>query len=163
MSKLKEILSYICYNYPHKNELSKSRLTKMVYLADWKSAIDRGSSITNIEWKYDFYGPFVEEIFELVLNDQDFIVVISSNKYGDKKHIINLRVGVTPSIKELTKSDIEILDYVIEKTKTLFYNDFIQLVYSTYPIIKSEQFSTLNLIDIAEAYKKERSLFVAED
>lgn len=159
MSKLKEILSYFCYYYPHKDELSKSRLTKMVYLADWKSAIERGFPITDIQWRYDYYGPFVDEIFELVLADSDFNVIISSNKFGDKKYIITLRNPQKPLIKSLTEADVEILKYVIDSTKSLFYNDFIQLVYSTYPILKSEQFTPLDLIDIAKSYKKERQLF----
>jgi hypothetical protein len=39
MAELKDIIAYYCKQYPHKAELSKARLTKMVYLADWKSAI----------------------------------------------------------------------------------------------------------------------------
>ena len=139
--------------------MSKSRLTKMVYLADWKSAIDRGFPITDIQWIYDYYGPFVDEIFDLVLSDSDFNVIVSSNKYGDKKYIITLRAGIKPSIKLLDEEDINILNYVIESTRSLFYNDFIQLIYSTYPILKSEQFTPLDLVDIAKSYKKERQLF----
>jgi len=34
MKKLANIIAYLSSNYPHKNELSKARLTKLVYLAD---------------------------------------------------------------------------------------------------------------------------------
>ena len=35
MAKLVDVVGYLCEHYPHKAELSKARLTKMVYLADW--------------------------------------------------------------------------------------------------------------------------------
>lgn len=48
MVKLIDIILYILKNYPHKNELSNARLTKMIYLIDWRSAFDNGKQITNI-------------------------------------------------------------------------------------------------------------------
>ncbi len=50
MAALKDIIAYYCDRYPHKEELSKARLTKMVYLADWKSAIVHGKQISDIKW-----------------------------------------------------------------------------------------------------------------
>ena len=31
---LRDIVAYVCKNYPYKDELSNARVTKMVYLAD---------------------------------------------------------------------------------------------------------------------------------
>jgi hypothetical protein len=43
MATLGDVMAYLCEHYPHKDDLSKARLTKLVYLADWKSAIERGN------------------------------------------------------------------------------------------------------------------------
>jgi hypothetical protein len=53
MARLRDVVAYLCHEYPHKGELSKARLTKMVYLADWRSAIERGSQVTDIEWVFN--------------------------------------------------------------------------------------------------------------
>lgn len=41
MANLKDIIAYILQNYPSnkKHELSNARVTKMVYLADWRNCL----------------------------------------------------------------------------------------------------------------------------
>ena len=53
MTELKEVISYLVSKYPHKDELSNARLTKMIYLADWRHAITQGNQITDIRWFFD--------------------------------------------------------------------------------------------------------------
>ena len=62
--ELKYIMYYIIKNYPNqlKQELSNARLTKTVYLADWKQAIIKHRQISDIKWYFDNYGPFVNDI-----------------------------------------------------------------------------------------------------
>jgi len=67
-----DVIRYIINEYPHKDELSKARLNKMIYLADWKSAIDKGNLITDINWLFNHYGPYVKEIENLIANDDRF-------------------------------------------------------------------------------------------
>ena len=73
MVKLIDIILYILKNYPHKNELSNARLTKMIYLIDWRSAFDNGKQITNIKWYFDNYGSFVHDVEEEIVNHQELI------------------------------------------------------------------------------------------
>ena len=58
---ISNIIKYLLKEYPHKAELSASRLTKMIYLMDWKSSIDYGRQITNAQWHFDHYGPYVDD------------------------------------------------------------------------------------------------------
>lgn len=60
------IVAYILKNYPNKKDLSKARVTKMVYLVDWRAAFDLGSQATDIQWYFDNYGPFVYTINDMV-------------------------------------------------------------------------------------------------
>ena len=41
MANLKDIIAYILQNYPSnmKHELSNARVTKMIYLADWRNCL----------------------------------------------------------------------------------------------------------------------------
>ena len=55
MNNLENVIAYFCLHYPHKRELSKARLTKLVYLADWFSALIFRRQITNINWIFNHF------------------------------------------------------------------------------------------------------------
>lgn len=61
MADLKDVINYIYNTYPHKDKLSKARLVRMLYLADWRSAIVRRRQLTNLKWKLGENGPEPEE------------------------------------------------------------------------------------------------------
>ena len=48
MAELKDIVAYILKKYPTKSDMSNARLTKLVYLSDWKHSIKTYSQISNI-------------------------------------------------------------------------------------------------------------------
>jgi hypothetical protein len=149
---LRDVMAYICKNYPRKDELSNARVTKMVYLADWRSAIERREQITNITWQFNHYGPFVYDIRDVAKADPAFEIVPTRNMYGSHKELIKVSTDVEyPSLSE---EEIEILDFVLEQTAKMTWEDFMKLVYSTYPVIAQERYSKLNLIDLAREYEE---------
>lgn len=156
MANLKDIIAYYCKYYPHKGELSKARITKMVYLADWKSAIDRDKQISNINWIYNHYGPYVEDIAKVAQADSIFDVQSTTNMHGGNKEIVCLKSNKCEPA--LTNAERGILDYIISITSKLYWNPFIELVYSTYPILKSDKYASLNLIELAREYKQSKPL-----
>jgi hypothetical protein len=152
MNSLKDIMAYILKHYPYKNELSNARLTKMVYLSDWHQCLHNKEQITNINWYFDNYGPFVRDISITANDNPDLFKCIStSNSLGGSKSLYclksnNYRTALSTQAKES-------IDHVISKTNNLNWSDFINLVYSTYPIISSERYSFLNLVTKANEYK----------
>lgn len=48
-----DLVRYIIKNYPNPEELSKARINKIMYLIDWKSAIENEKQITNIKWIFN--------------------------------------------------------------------------------------------------------------
>lgn len=150
MEKTIEILKYLFSNYPNPSELSKARAVKMIYLADWKSAITTNKQLTEIKWIYNHYGPYVEDIIDVIRSDENFEIISDVNYYKQPKEIIRLKKRVQSNID---KSSEEILDFVIEKTSPLYWDEFIRLVYSTYPIIKEKKLNRLNLVELAKEYK----------
>lgn len=149
--KIKDIVKYFCRNYPYKQELSKARLTKMVYLADWKKSLVSGRQMTNLQWKYNHYGPYIDDVVDQIRDDDDFSIKKTTNLYGSLKEVICLisnRYGV-----DVEDDDKKILDFVIEKTAPKSWSDFIKLVYSTYPVATMPKGSYLNLPELAGKYK----------
>lgn len=160
MAQLRDVMAYLCARYPHKNELSKARLTKMVYLADWRAAITRNAQITSISWIYNYYGPYVDDVTDVARDDPGFEVIHTANMYGGYKEIIRY-VG-NEDWHSLTGSDIKVLDYVIEMTAPMYWDQFIELVYSTFPITKMPRFAPLNLVALAREYGAQPSLASAD-
>lgn len=155
MAELRDIIAYYCKKYPHKMELSKARLTKMVYLADWKSCINRGKQISKINWVYNHFGPYVEDVANTAQTDSIFDIKSTTNFLGKSKQVVKLK-SENYDPKSLSVADKNILDHIISITSKRYWNSFIELVYSTYPIIKSEKFSNLNLVELAEEYKQNK-------
>jgi hypothetical protein len=153
MANLKDILAYYCKHYPYKEELSKARLTKMVYLADWKFASERERQLSDIEWFYNHYGPYVKTVGDVVRDERDiFEIKATKNIQGAFKELITLKdPSYEPSLEEEEK---EILESVIKATESFYWRSFIEYVYSTYPIKKSEKFSSLNLVKLASECRK---------
>ncbi|WP_116654798.1 Panacea domain-containing protein [Pelagibacterium sediminicola] len=157
MGALRDIIAYIIANYPERlhDELSNARLTKMIYLADWHSAIKSRQQISPIRWYFDNYGPFVRDVENEISGDpKTFAVVTGTNMYGQPKKTFSLRKGVDRL--DLQPEEKASLDHIIDITKKLYWNDFIRLVYSTHPVASSERYTYLNLIEKAQEYQASR-------
>ena len=148
MASISDVTAYLCANYPHKSELSKTRVTKLVYLADWQAANDLGRQLTDIDWYFHNYGPNVDDVMDVVMSDPRFEVSKTTNFYGDMK----LQVALTedgPLNLKLSEKERAVLDTVIEKTSPMYWNSFIKHVYRTKPIADSDRYSALDLVSIA--------------
>ena len=149
LANLKMLMAYFCKYYPYKDDISKARLNKMIYLADWKSAIESGSQLSEIHWLYNNYGPYVNEVANLARNDDWFVIYNTYNSLGHKKNIIYINNYVQDSDIILSDEDKKYTNFVIESTQSLSWSNFIRLVYSTYPIISSTKKEYLNLVELA--------------
>ncbi len=152
MDRLRDVVAYICRNYPYKDELSNARVTKMVYLADWRSAITRGRQLTDLEWEFSNYGPYVKDVIQVAEMDPAFEVVATKNLYGTPKDLV--RVADDVVYPSLTEEEKELLDFVVSSSASKNWDDFIKLVYSTYPIVTQERFSKLDLVKLAKEYEE---------
>lgn len=151
MAELHDVMAYIIQTYPSRHELSNARLTKMVYLADWRQAISEGRQITGIRWYFDNFGPFVRDVETTALfRDDIFSIDLGSNMFGQPKKSFALRdPNYQPS---LTPSERAAIDHIVGVTKPLYWKEFIKLVYSTHPIASSERYSYLDLVQKAAEY-----------
>lgn len=151
-TKISNLIKYLLKNYPHKSELSASRLTKMLYLADWKSAIQNSKQITDAKWHFNHYGPYVDDFLKTAKDDDDIKITIAKTMFGGHKQQVELSDDFNGSI-EIEESEKKILDFVISSTKDKNYEAFIKLVYSTYPVVSSSRYSDLDLVEMAKEYK----------
>lgn len=155
MANLEDAIAYILKEYPHKDELSNARVTKMLYLADWHNSINGKPRVTNARWYFDNYGPFVWDIRKVVAQSDIMSIEQTVNYYGSPKdQFVLSNKDYEP---KLTADDKAALDHVIETTKALTWPGFINLVYSTYPVASSERYSYLDLEKKAKEYIEKAS------
>jgi len=156
MATLREVLAYFCHHYPHKGELSEVRLTGMVYLADWKSAVDRGRKlITSLRWLFDETGPSTPNIMKLIRRDPDFEIRLTGSRFEELTELIFYR-GPAPI---LGRPDQDILDFVIDRSSSKTWTELTRLVYSTYPILTQPRHCPLDLESLAKKYRASSKLF----
>jgi len=160
MTSLRDAIAYICKHYPHKDELSNARVTKMVYLADWRSAITRGKQMTEVPWVFHHYGPFVYDILDTAKEDPAFEVVPTHNMYGAPKDL--LKVAHDATYLSVGEDEKDILNFVIDSSADKNWDEFIRLVYSTYPILAGERHSKLDLVELANEYREVIPLLESE-
>lgn len=116
----------------------------MIYLADWCSCVNDGRQLTDINWFFDNYGPFVWDVYNTVESNQNiFLISYDRTYYGEPKMIFSIKdSSYIPNISTRTKV---ILDFVIDQTFNLPTSEFTRLVYNTYPILTTKRYHFLDL------------------
>lgn len=148
--KIADMVAYICAKYPRKSELSNARLTKLVYLADWRSVQDNGTQISEIGWFFDQFGPWVPDVIDAARADSRFEVILGANAYGSPRRTVQLQRDAVDSVDALVDGRTrEILDLVMAETSGMYFNRFIDYVYQTLPVRETPKGSPLPLASIA--------------
>ncbi|WJJ93982.1 Panacea domain-containing protein [Neopusillimonas aromaticivorans] len=153
---LQAIIRYLCQVYPHPDELSNARVTKMVYLADWEYARRYGRQLTDIHWNFNHYGPFVNDVIQAANTDPLMRIEQAVNYYGSPKTLL-VYCGPEQIPGELGEHARQVLDGVIHETAGLTFRPFIEHVYSTYPIRTADRYEYLDLVQSAEQEGRRRT------
>lgn len=145
------MLKDIIYYFLKKSwELPNARITKLVYLLDWEYSLKYGNQVTNIEWFFDYYWPFVKDVENVIYeNENIFLEKIYYNSLWNKSKFFSIK---GKNDWQLDSNVYEIMNKILEETKNFTFNDFIKYVYSTYPVYKTRQFNKLNLKELAKEF-----------
>jgi len=136
-------------------ELSRSVMTKLVYLVDYFYARQHGNQYTNIKWYYNHYGPFVEDVENSIIDN----IEVSVNKYDNTNLGSFFKYsGAAPVINE--EDLLVVLNHVQDIYKSSQgFNDFITYIYSTSPVRKTRQY---DFIDIVKSVNEEKNELLEE-
>jgi hypothetical protein len=152
MTKDELYLLYITSSFLSQYKLSKARLVKMLYLADWKNCLIEQKQITDVKWYYNHFGPYVMELQTKIENSRYFKIESIMENEVHKDFITSNVIEIGKVFEKINPKEKEILNFVIENTKNLNWKDFIKLVYSTYPIMKQPRYTYLDLPSLAIEY-----------
>jgi hypothetical protein len=161
MANLSYAVSYILNKYPDKGSLSEARLQQMLYLADWKFAIDHQRRLTDIEWEIKDGKPFTDQkLTPIKYSDplryyKNLFKSLPSLLLSLFQKKTNSSIpGSKDSKKEFTEEKKKILDFVIRYSASKKLDDLIELVCSTYPVLGEAQLDNIDLVSIAKQYEK---------
>ncbi len=108
---------------------SRTKLVKLLYLADNLAKKRLGNTITGIKYIYHFYGPYCHDIiFKTVEMSSNGEIVEEYDPFYDKYWYY--KGNVNRQIK-LSNDEIKILDEIIEKYGKLKLDEILKIVYST--------------------------------
>lgn len=137
MNRIKELICYFLENSPH--SLNKTEIVKMIYLFEYYHVQTYGAQYSDIKFIRWNYGPYSSVIND-ELNDLISIGLIN-------REIIDLNEGREVYLHNLANIDIEdsfllddnvryIADRVIFELSCRPYDEMINIVYSTPPMVK---------------------------
>lgn len=155
MADLRDIIYEVLWENGKYSD-SKARLTKTVYLIDWVYACNHQRQLTDIRWYYDYYGPFVYDVVNTAKQHPSLFKINESvNTHGGITTTISINdVNYAPTIPQ---EDKDLIDSIVRSIKKYDFDEFIKLVYSTYPVMTSDQYTYLNLVEKAKEYKASKS------
>ena len=82
-------------------------------------------------------------------SDKQIMINEGFSNYGGPKYTFQLDNSKSYEFSSLNPQELQIIDSVIESTKDMSFNNFINYVYNTPPIIKTAKYQYLDLIKIA--------------
>ena len=147
--KLHDLMAILCTKTFYKTDLSKARLTKLVYLVDWEMSRRYGVTVSGVTWIFNHYGPYVDDVIDLAMRSVDFDIIVTRNAYGSIKEQICF-VGDINRCHSLSEREINVAHDVFQKTEVMYFNEFIDYVYSTFPIRENDRYSILDLPRLAQ-------------
>lgn len=146
VARLTDVISYLYRQYPNRRELSKARLLGMLYLVDWKYALEHDSQLTGIEWSIDNNAPH-PDAYSLKSIENDF------------QNLMKLSYVPRESPRDIDSRVVNTIDFVINSSAALSLNEFTRLIYSTFPVITQRQVEKPDFGESAKKYRKIKSLF----
>ncbi|WP_367772488.1 type II toxin-antitoxin system antitoxin SocA domain-containing protein [Flavobacterium sp. WC2421] len=152
MERVINILDYLYIKYPNSNQLSISRVMKLLYLIEWRYAITNFEKITDIEWMQTEYGPFYKTLRSIYNESSNYEVTIKlDDKNREQTVIIFLNKKENLSLKDEAK---KVVDFVIGHCKDYSWTELNNLVNSTYGVLNTPQGQIIDIVNLARKYKE---------
>lgn len=151
MERIINILIYLYQNYPNSNQLSLSRVMKLLYLIEWKYSITYSKKLTDTDWYLSHNGPYLSNLLSIMNDSSNFqlIMVPDNNVQQIVIKFLNRKQKI-----ELNPNTRETIDFVINVCKNMNWLELNNLVFSTYPIVNGKIDTFIDLQEMAEEYNK---------
>ena len=142
-----EALTYIAVTANKSVPLSLLRMTTLLYLSDWRSALQYEKQISDIQWMH----PFVSKLPEIAQR-----LSIAHFKLDSQLNVEF--VGEPLSHSSLPREEQECIDFVLRTEGHKGWIESFRLAYSTYPMFSQSPQAILDLVGLAKQYSDAQHL-----
>lgn len=149
--RLRQIVYYIASRFP--NNLSRTRLMKLVYLIDYKAKYESklNRKITNLSYDFYHYGPFSLKLIQEV-EAMDGHELVESEIVTPDGRVVNIisrglkpREGINQKLDLFSGEEQGLIKEVVDEFGQKGFEELIKYVYDTEPI-KSNVRGTPNVL-----------------
>lgn len=148
MSDLKNILIALLCTMSDNRSLSVPRLIKSVYLFDWTSVLNFRSEHARLDWSCGMCGPTCDEVLQTInANPSVFRLEEKDNHIGGRKTVVVCLSEMNRS--GLSEMEWKAVEHVSSATRGLPWDELVQLISSTMPVVISHYGSPLDLVRAA--------------
>lgn len=128
-ANVSDLVEYMHSTSSANADLIQDRFVKLAYLAEWRHVLKEDRQITSSTWRRTPKGPQSLELLEAMENPGSGV---GSNLTGSEKEAVN---------------------YVIDNTGSLSSDEFTRLLNSTYPMIITDNYSEMDLLELVKEYR----------
>jgi hypothetical protein len=139
MVAFEQVLHYVRAISPETAD-DEDRAMLTLYLIDWKAAIELQRPISNLEWRIEHGPQPMAEQRALLLSAIEHV----EGCMHEHTHL-----------SELTDDDTSIIRDVVSRVQRRSEAELLQLVYSTFPVLSQPRHAPINLVAMADKYKRE--------
>jgi uncharacterized phage-associated protein len=144
-SALENCIIYLVDNL--QGELTRTKLVKLLFLADLNYYRQKGGSLTEVTYYSYFYGPFSEKIMEAINNLNGFEIEEHCGINPEGKEYYTYAIGKNPRCSEieLVPEGKDVLDSIINQFGYMPLNDLLDYVYKSEPYRKCKKGDVIDL------------------
>lgn len=148
MAGCRKVIKYLFKHHPNPAMLDDlPTLVGILYLVDWRSCIEQDKQLSHIQWQI--------HDGELRMGNEAVRSVMEALA----------KVKVNPDAlytRPLGAKAKEVLEFVIQTSLKSTPADLIRLIYSTYPLISTEDVEELDLVELAKEYNEIKRFLSSE-
>lgn len=149
------LIDYISKRYRGGRALSSTMLMYILFLIDWNYAKDKGTPLSDAEWRMTECGPVIAD-FSLILEAMtDLPKLYRESLLGE----VGIYVLARPWMGRfytgpLNKTVRSLIDAILNDVTQSNPNDFLDKVESTYPVLATNYDNDMNLQLLSDSYKR---------
>ena len=132
------ILAYLRMNISRDGKIPKTKLVKMLYLADFAWFYERMESMSGMPYRKIAYGPVPDTFFRVLdeLEEAGKIVVDRKSTEGkDMLLISESESNKNEKIRTLTKEEVSLMQKIAKKWKDKKTNEIVNFTHNQWPYV----------------------------
>jgi len=137
----KKLCSIIYFLVKKSNNLGKTKLMKLIYLADYEFFKQYNKKISNLDYiKWDF-GPFSPDIYNCLdyMADSGIITIQKLKSFYKLRDYFSFKVEQNYNYREnLESNEIDFIEYILSKYDNMEIDDIKNITYKTEPMIEAK-------------------------